>query len=128
MRIRSITILNHLLIHDIGKLYSLMPPLTMPRPKVVCTCGLRLPSGTPLPIGAGLEFIISGLLGKNLLKRGWYAKNLGKICFFQAKLCYHAVHEGIRIQEQKLWEIFPGQEVPKTIFDCGGQGCLIISE
>jgi len=32
----------------------------------------------PLPGGAGQGFIIGVLLGKNLLKRGWYAKNLGK--------------------------------------------------
>jgi hypothetical protein len=24
--------------------------------------------------------------------------------------------------------IFPGQEVPKTFLDCGGQGCCIISD
>jgi len=34
--------------------------------------------------------------------------------FYQGNLCYHGVDERIRLQEQKLWGIFPGQEVPKT--------------
>ena len=70
---------------------------------------------------------MGGLLGKNLLRRGWYAKNLENL-FFQGKSCYHAADERIRLQEQKPSGIFPGKEVPKTILNCGGQGCRIISE
>ena len=51
-----------------------------------------------------------------------------KKLLFQGNLCYHGVDERIRLQEQKLWGIFPGQEVPKTFLDCGGQGCCIISD
>jgi hypothetical protein len=35
---------------------------------------------------------------------------------FQGNLCYYGVDERIRLQEQHLWGIFSGQEVPKTFF------------
>ena len=30
--------------------------------------------------------------------------------------CYHAITEGNRLQEQKLWGIFPGQKGPHNLF------------
>jgi hypothetical protein len=58
---------------------------------------------------------MGGLLGKNLLRRGWYAKNLENL-FFQGKSCYHAADERIRLQEQKPSGIFPGQRGPQNHF------------
>jgi hypothetical protein len=37
--------------------------------------------------------------------------------FSQRNFCYHAVEEWIRLQEEKLWGIFSGQEVLKTFLD-----------
>jgi len=37
----------------------------------------------------------------------------------RGNLCYHAVDVRIRHQEQKLWGFYPGEEVPKTIFEQG---------
>ena len=61
---------------------------------------------------------------------------VGEVCpkseekiLFQLKLCYRTVEERIRLQEQKLWGIFPGpKRSQKPIFDCGGQACRIIWE
>jgi hypothetical protein len=47
----------------------------------------------------------------------------GKVCqkfkekvFYQGNLCYHGIVERIRLQEQKLWGIFPGQEALKVFY------------
>jgi hypothetical protein len=47
----------------------------------------------------------------------------GKVCqkfkekaFYQRNLRYHGIAERIRLQEQKLWGIFPGQEVLKIFW------------
>ncbi|MGO9619950.1 MAG: hypothetical protein ACLPT6_00915 [Desulfobaccales bacterium] len=45
------------------------------------------------------------------------ARNPGGGAFtFLRKLCYDVPAERVRLQEQKLWGIFSGQEVPKTFF------------
>jgi hypothetical protein len=51
-----------------------------------------------------------------------YLGSEGEVCqelreklFFQRNLCYHAVDERIRLQEQKLWGIFPGPSGPKSL-------------
>jgi hypothetical protein len=67
--------------------------------------------------GAGLEFIISGLLGKNLLKKG-----LPKICkkFFSKQS--HAIKRLMSkfgSRNRNLAGFSPGKEVPKTIFKLG---------
>lgn len=43
----------------------------------------------------------------------------------RGNLCYHAVDERIRNQEQNLWGIFLGPKGPKPSVDCGGQGCRL---
>jgi hypothetical protein len=35
---------------------------------------------------------------------------------FQGNLCYHAVDERVRLQEQKLWEIFSRERGTKNHF------------
>jgi hypothetical protein len=35
---------------------------------------------------------------------------------FQRKFYYHGADERIRLQEQKLWGIFPGPGGPKNLF------------
>jgi hypothetical protein len=41
-----------------------------------------------------------------------FLKNL----LFQGNLCYHGVDKRIRLQEQKLWGIFPRPTGPKNHF------------
>jgi hypothetical protein len=43
----------------------------------------------------------------------WHVQLFKKL-IFQGNLGYHGVDERIRLQEQKLWGIFSGGEVPKT--------------
>ena len=50
-----------------------------------------------------------------------------EIVFYQVNLCYLGIDEKIWLQEQKLWEIFPGQRGPEPFFEKGSQGCCIIS-
>jgi hypothetical protein len=76
---------------------------------------LRGPLALPLPISAGLGLIIGGLLGKNLLKREWYAKNLGKICFFRKSHAIMRLMRGFGSKNRNLRGFSLGKEVPKTI-------------
>jgi len=51
--------------------------------------------------------------GDNLTKQ---AENSENKVFFQGNLCYHGVDERIRLQEHKLWGIFPGPRGPENRF------------
>jgi len=82
---------------------------------MVCACGFYFSSGSPLPGGAGLQFIIGGLLGKNLLKRGWYAKNLGKIYFFRQSHAIMALTRGFGFKNKDFGRFFRANK-PKNLF------------
>jgi hypothetical protein len=88
---------------------------------------LRGPLALPLPISAGLGLIIGGLLGKNLLKKGWSAKNLGKICFFRKSHAIIRLMGGFGSKNRNLRGFSPGKRSQKPFLDRNGQGCGIIS-
>jgi hypothetical protein len=88
----------------------------------------RLFPGSPLSCSAGL-----GSLGrpsrKNLVTNRVVCQKSGKIWFF-----FRESHANMRLmggfgsQNGNPQGFCPGKEVPKTIFECGGQVCRIISD
>jgi hypothetical protein len=61
--------------------------------------GSLLSPGPPLLGGVGLG-LIGRKLTKNLLKRGWYANNLGEITF-SLKFVLPSSHETISLQKEE---------------------------
>src|SRR5208337_5345657 len=75
----------------------------------------RFPPVLPLPISAGLGSLSSTALRFLGSDRKVCQKFKEKV-FYQGNLCYHGIDERIRLQEQKLWAIFPGPRGPKNQF------------
>jgi len=99
----------------------------LPRPAVVCPCSLRFPFGPPLPGGAGLGFI-DRRPSQNLRTKGAVCSKFVKKTHLEGNLCYLAFSKANGLQEGGISAgSNPGWKVPKPFFDCGGQGCRIIS-
>ena len=97
------------------------------RPEVPCAFGLGFPPGAPLPGGAGLGTLIftavnyinlQGLVAQIYIKKTLSVKFV--LSWFPRDKM--AIKRGI----------FPGltpeREVARPVFECGGQGCCVISE
>jgi hypothetical protein len=84
-------------------------------PAVACAYSLGFSLMSPLPGDPGLEFIITGPPGKNLLARGWYIHNPRKDILreFFAILPHSSVTWP---QTGNFFGIEPGKEGPKTFF------------
>ena len=52
--------------------------------------------------------VISEGLGDIHIIGAWYIQNMGKNYVVNKAVCFHADDKRIRLQERKLWGIFPG--------------------
>jgi len=55
-------------------------------------------------------------------------KNVGKITFSAKFVLPFLQQDKWVIKKENFPGLYTGKGIPKTIFDCGGQGCRIISD
>jgi hypothetical protein len=108
-----------------------LPVGPFPCPEGLRTGGFRFPHDSSLSRGAGIVFLEStafrytGSEGQGMPK---FLQNFMGPATWLANSWKFVLSCSLRYKRGNLSELNSGKKIPKTFFDCGAQGCRIISD